>query len=52
MVTEQELSLLIEVLSRAGATQVEKYAVAIILNKLLDTIRATGQPPKEKENAA
>ena len=45
MLTEQEVKLLIEILNRAGATQVEKYAVAIILNKLLDTVRGE-QPPK------
>lgn len=49
MLTEQELNLLIEVLNRAGATRVEKYAVAMILNKLLDAIKQPKQPPKPKE---
>ena len=45
MITEQELNLLIEVLNRAGATQVEKYAIAMILNKLLDAV----ERPKPEE---
>lgn len=50
MITEGELNLLIEILNRAGATQTEKYAVAIILNKLLDAIRGPEQPPKPKSD--
>ena len=49
MITERELNLLVEILNRAGTTQVERYAVTVILNKLLDVVGRPKPPPEPKE---